>query len=228
MAESRFRRRRATASAEQAPPAPRTFEVRVWLPDRPGALGEVATRIGSLGGDVVGIEILETGGGSAIDDLTVTLPVGVSGDDLVQAIAASNGVAVEEIVELEGERPDPTVAALEAVRAVVGAQRHERLRVLCAELQALIDGDWAVVIDTDTDEEIAAFGGVPDAAWLNAFLAGSAHLSTDAPGTPSDIVWCHLPRRRAAVASGRSGRTFHARERDQVCLLGEIVDSLDD
>ena len=48
--------------------------LRVWLPDRPGALGAVASRIGSVKGDVTGIEILEQGGGRAIDDLVVTLP----------------------------------------------------------------------------------------------------------------------------------------------------------
>ena len=47
-----------------------TYVVRLWLPDRPGALGQVASRIGAVHGDVVGIEILERGGGSAIDDLT--------------------------------------------------------------------------------------------------------------------------------------------------------------
>src|SRR5438874_1656791 len=30
--------------------------VRVWLPDRPGALGQVASRIGSLRGDIVGVD----------------------------------------------------------------------------------------------------------------------------------------------------------------------------
>lgn len=37
--------------------------VRVWMPDRPGALGQVASRIGSVGADVVGVEILERGAG---------------------------------------------------------------------------------------------------------------------------------------------------------------------
>ena len=45
--------------------------VRVWLPDRPGALGAVASRIGAVRGDVIGIDILERGGGRAVDELTV-------------------------------------------------------------------------------------------------------------------------------------------------------------
>ena len=50
------------------------YVVRVWLPDRPGALGQVASRIGGVRGDVVGIEILERGAGRAIDELVVRLP----------------------------------------------------------------------------------------------------------------------------------------------------------
>ena len=53
---------------------PVTCVVRLWLPDRPGALGQVASRVGSLRGDVVGIDILERGGGRAVDELTLSLP----------------------------------------------------------------------------------------------------------------------------------------------------------
>ena len=48
--------------------------VRVWLPDRPGALGNVAARIGSVRGDIVGVDILEREGGVAIDEFAVDLP----------------------------------------------------------------------------------------------------------------------------------------------------------
>ena len=63
-----------------------TFVVRVWLPDRPGALGQVASRIGSVRGDVVGIDILERGGGLAVDELVVGMPDGSSVDLLVSEI----------------------------------------------------------------------------------------------------------------------------------------------
>src|SRR5262245_58230979 len=46
-----------------------TFVLRLWLPDRPGALGAVASRVGAVGGDLVGIDILERGAGRAIDEL---------------------------------------------------------------------------------------------------------------------------------------------------------------
>ena len=33
-----------------------TYVVRMWLPDRPGALGQVASRIGAVRGEIVGID----------------------------------------------------------------------------------------------------------------------------------------------------------------------------
>ena len=51
--------------------------MRVWLPDRPGALGAVASRIGAVRGDLVGVDILERGAGRAIDELVVELPTRV-------------------------------------------------------------------------------------------------------------------------------------------------------
>ena len=62
--------------------------LRVWLPDRPGALGAVASRIGGVKGDVIGIEILEQGAGRAVDDLVVALPSASLVDLLVAAAVA--------------------------------------------------------------------------------------------------------------------------------------------
>ena len=89
-----------------------TFVVRVWLPDRPGALGQVASRIGAVHGDVVGIDILERGGGSAIDELTVNLPDASLVDLLIAEIRQVDGVAVEDVRPVSADRPDGSLAAL--------------------------------------------------------------------------------------------------------------------
>jgi hypothetical protein len=44
------------------------YVVRIALPDRPGALGLVASRIGAVGGDIVAINILDRNGGQAVDE----------------------------------------------------------------------------------------------------------------------------------------------------------------
>jgi len=50
-----------------------TFLVRIELPDRPGALGAVASRIGAVRGDVVSIEIIRRQDGRALDEFVVEL-----------------------------------------------------------------------------------------------------------------------------------------------------------
>src|SRR5437762_12925966 len=90
-----------------------TYTVRVWLPDRPGALGAVASRIGAVRGEIVGIEILERGGGRAFDDLVVELPDGTSLDLLVAEMAQVDGVDVEDVRPVGDALHDPRLDALE-------------------------------------------------------------------------------------------------------------------
>src|SRR5204862_6538332 len=73
------------------------FIVRVWVPDRPGALGAVASRIGAVGGDLVGIDILEQGGGLAIDELVVELPDENLISLLISEVSEVDAVDAEEL-----------------------------------------------------------------------------------------------------------------------------------
>src|SRR4051794_4181561 len=102
-----------------------TFVVRVWLPDRPGALGAVASRIGSVGGDVVGIEILERGAGRAIDDLVVELPDGGLVDLLASEVCQVDGVDVEDVRVAADASHDPRLDPLEsAAPPALGTAPH--------------------------------------------------------------------------------------------------------
>jgi ACT domain-containing protein len=77
------------------------YHVRVRLLDRPGALGLVASRIGSVGGDIVAIDILERANGVAIDEFVIEL----AGDELVELLRREvhevDGAEVEEVRLLE-------------------------------------------------------------------------------------------------------------------------------
>ena len=48
--------------------------VRLTLPDRPGALGQVTRALGEAGADITQITVLDRGDGRAVDDLTVFWP----------------------------------------------------------------------------------------------------------------------------------------------------------
>ena len=72
------------------------YIVRIALPDRPGALGLVASRIGAVGGDIVAINILEREAGSAVDEFVVE--IGRELIDLLQSeVHEVDGVSIVEI-----------------------------------------------------------------------------------------------------------------------------------
>lgn len=199
---------------------PVTCVVRLWLPDRPGALGQVASRVGSVRGDVIGIDILERGGGRAVDELTLSLPDAGLIDLLLAEIAQVDGVAVEDIWLVDGDRPDAGVVALEVAALVAEAAPADCLEVLSRGLMAALGGQWGVVLD-GTTTMVTIGRGVPDLAWLEAFLVGSRHLDTDT--SPGDIAWAQVGSTGKVVVIGRSGRPFHARERQHATLLARIA-----
>lgn len=47
--------------------------LRVAIPDRPGALAAAAAAIGEAGGDIQAVDVVETAGGIALDDLVVVV-----------------------------------------------------------------------------------------------------------------------------------------------------------
>jgi hypothetical protein len=205
-----------------------TYVVRVWLPDRPGALGQVASRIGAVRGDVTGIDILERGGGRAVDELVISMPDGSDMGLLVSEIGQVDGVAVEDVRRVPEDRPDHALSALETSARLVECEPAKRIELLCSDLLTLVEGDWAVALDSDRTDAVATLGAPPDSMWLAAFLAGSSHLAQaeQAAGAPGDLVWTRLVRRELVVVVGRAGRPFHTRERQLVDALGRVCDLL--
>ncbi|CAN5485255.1 hypothetical protein BH23ACT3_BH23ACT3_05770 [soil metagenome] len=203
--------------------------VRAWLPDRPGALGQVASRIGAVRGDVLGIEILEVGGGRVIDELVVSIDDGGLVDLLIAEVGAVDGVSVEHVRPIEGDRVDPDLTALAVGAELAEAEPADRPAVLCSGTARVSDASWSVVARDGAIMEKQ--GDPPDLAWTLAFLDGSQHLSATLPGdqrVPSDLVWAHLMRSGISVAAGRSDRPVHERERVRVALLGRLADALID
>ena len=205
-----------------------SYVVRIWLPDRPGALGQVASRIGAVRGEIVGIEILERGAGRAIDELVVDLPDGSLEDLLVQEIRQVDGVDVEEIRPIADAPHDPRLDALETAAILVGASdRDELVRAVAVHAGRAVGAEWSAVLDLEHGELVAAQGPVPTAAWLVAFVEGSRSSARVAAGEsgPDDVVWSPLPSAGLALVVGRSGTAYRARERRQVAAFARIVDT---
>ncbi|MGB9345677.1 MAG: hypothetical protein WCA90_06570 [Ilumatobacteraceae bacterium] len=201
-----------------------TIVVRVWMPDRPGALGQVASRIGAVRGDVLAIEILEQGGGRAIDELTVSLPDADLLSLLTAEVDAVDGVSVESIRVVDPDRTDASLSALALGAAIAECPSGERLGVMVQGIQRFSETDWVVVLADG--EQVAGVGEIPDLGWLTAFLAGSEHLDGLDDSAPSDLLWASMTVSRLTVAAGRSGNPIHERERVRFSLLVRLADAL--
>jgi len=202
------------------------YVLRVWLPDKPGALGRVASAIGSVGASLVAIEILEQDGGWAIDELAVEAVESDNAEEkLVAALQFVDGVQIESILSTPRPMSDPRVSALETAVELVEQQKASALMERLVE-RAVSDlsADWAVLLAFDGDEPLAASGDAPRTAWVNAFLAGSRAATGTTMSGPEDIAWTELAQSQYALVLGRDGRPFRLREREQLGALARIAD----
>jgi len=199
--------------------------VRVWLPDRPGALGLVASRIGSAGADIVGVDVVERGDRIAVDEFAVVVPDDGRLDLMVREIEQVDGASVEEVRRV-GIFPDPRLDALESAAALCEtesiADLHELLtahvgREFLADWVALVRGEAMLASDGE---------GVPDVAKLIALEAGTAAspLVADGVSGPEDLAVARLPAHDAAILVGRDGHVFRRRERAQLMMLARVAD----
>jgi hypothetical protein len=216
--------------------------VRVWLPDRPGALGQVASRIGSVRGDIVGVDVLECDGGVAIDEFAVNLADAELLPMLVREIEEVDGASVEE-VRIVGHFPDPRLDALEsATRLCQVGSVADLHQALVAQVRKEFLAEWAALIagvgphDTGFDgtEEgpatvLATAGETPPGAdLLEALAVGVAASPLVASGAagPEDLAAAPLATQRATLMVSRSGYPFRERERGQLIALARIADRL--
>jgi hypothetical protein len=197
----------------------------VWLPDRPGALGLVASRVGAVDGDIVGIDVLERGETVAVDEFAVELDNVELLELMVREIEEVDGVSVEE-VRIVGTFPDPRLDALESAADLCDtesvAELHQGLVAqTCREFLA----DWSALL---TDAGVVARVGTapPPDELLLALAAGTAASPLVADGTtgPDDLAVAALDGHESTLLVGREGHPFRRRERAQLRALAHIAD----
>jgi len=204
-----------------------TYLLRVWLPDRPGALGAVASRVGAVRGDLIGIDILERDGGQAIDELVIQVPDESLLPLLVSEINQVDGVDVEDVRQAPERLHDPRLDALETASALVAATGPGLLLdVLVARARLDFETEWSAVVDIGERLLRACEGAPPPPAWLIAFVNGSQSSAAVVSGEcgPDDVAWAALAEGRLALVVGRRGRPFRARERRQLGAVARIAD----
>ncbi|GHF14787.1 amino acid-binding protein [Amycolatopsis deserti] len=154
-----------------------SFLIRVQLPDTPGTLGAVATALGMIGADILSVDVVERGGGVAIDDMVVELPSGRLPDAVITAAESVEGVEVDAVRPYAGVLD--THRELELVEEIA-AQPASGLSVLVEGVPRIIRAGWAIVVS------------VSDAG---IYRLASSSASPEAPIT--DLPW--LPLERATI-----------------------------
>ncbi|MEE6140002.1 amino acid-binding protein [Mycobacterium sp. 050128] len=211
-----------------------SYLLRIELVDRPGSLGALAVALGSVGADILSLDVVERSAGYATDDLVIELPAGAMPDTLITAAESLNGVRVDSV--------RPHTGLLEAHRELelldhVAAAKDKpaRLQVLADEAPRVLRVSWCTVLQRAEGElrRLAASPGSPEtravsAPWLP--IQEAATLDGTAEWVPQawrdmDITMVAAPLGdpQTAVVLGRPGPEFRPSEVARLGYLSGIV-----
>jgi hypothetical protein len=181
-----------------------SYLLRVELEDRPGSLGSLAVALGSVGADILSLDVVERGTGYAIDDLVVELPAGAMPDTLISAAEALRGVRVDAIRPhtglLEAHRE------LELLDHIAAAETGPaRLQVLVDEAPRVLRVGWCTVVRLGESGPHRVVGGpgapetqAAETPWLP--LESASMLDESEPWVPA--LWREMDTTLAAAPLG--------------------------
>lgn len=202
------------------------YLIRVRLPDRPGALGAVASRIGAVGGDVISIDILQRDHGLVVDDLGVVL----TGSDLVPLLMAEilevDGVSVEALRHVDGPIPDRDADILGVATSLMrDGTPKDVLEHLADEVIRSLVATFAVALDPDAPWPAATSGEAPPDDELRDQAARyAADDGRDVDTGPDDLAFARLEHAGLILVVGRAGLAFRTRERLRITTLATLAD----
>ncbi len=119
-----------------------SYLMRVRVPDEPGALGLLATALGTTQVDILSVDVVERVDDVAVDDLVVELPHGAFPDGLITVAEAITGVQVISVRPFTGLLD--THRELELID-LVAATISDRLQVLVDGLPRVLGVGWAMI-----------------------------------------------------------------------------------
>ncbi len=212
------------------------YLIRVQLPDRPGALGAVASRIGSVGADVVSIDILQRSGGIVVDELGVVL----AGDHLIKLlrdeILEVDGVSIESMRPVDGALPDRYAELLDVATELFLQTSSGRLADhLVVRVRQSLDAAFAVVLDCASHRVIASDGTLPDRDELSAVArravapesasagSGGVAAASGSGGAPVTVS-AAMVHADLVLVVGRSDPALRAREMQWVSTMAQLAD----
>lgn len=190
------------------------YLIRVQLPDRPGALGAVASRIGSVGGDLVSIDILQRDDGIVVDELGV----GLAGDNLIDLVSDEilevDGVSIESVRPIIGPMPDRHTELLDvATELFEQTSSPGLLELLAARVRQSLAATFAMVIDADSSAVVAGDGRPPDGDTLDAGVDERL-----------DLAVAPMAHARLVLVVGREIPVLRDRERRWISAMARLAD----
>ncbi|HYA67530.1 MAG TPA: ACT domain-containing protein [Acidimicrobiales bacterium] len=219
-----------------------TYLLRVELPDRPGALGAVASRIGAVRADVIAVDIVGRGRGRAIDEFVVEL----ADDDhvplLLSEISEVDGISIDVFRSLPDGYRDGRLDAYDTAVAMLRERSPQgALHTLASRTRRELDSAWAVVLDSEARSIIASAGRAPAGHWLAAFVE-SARLAAveteadrhvgssvtdgdDGAGGRSDIAWVDLSAWDLVLLVGSPTGSLGRFHRLRLAALARVADA---
>ncbi|MGW4061260.1 amino acid-binding protein [Amycolatopsis sp. NPDC004747] len=185
-----------------------SFLIRVLLPDSPGTLGAVATALGTVGADILSVDVVERGSGIAVDDLVVELPSGRLPDALITAAESVEGVEVDAVRPYAGVLD--THRELELVEEIA-AQPKSGLDILAEGVPRIVRAGWAMIVEhSETGAvRLASSSAAPetpitDLPWLP--LERATVLDSEEAWIPE--TWKELGTELAATPLGKPGKAL--------------------
>lgn len=182
-----------------------SFLLRVQVPDQPGSLGALASALGRVGADILSVDVVERGTGTAVDDLVLDMPRGALPDTLITAAEVLPGVRVLSVrpytgvLDTHGE-----LALIDHVAATIG----DRLQVLVDGIPRVLRVGWATVVQDSPQGSYRVVGSpaAPETRavavpWLP--LAEATTLDGHAPWVPAP--WREMDTTLAAAPLGADG-----------------------
>ncbi|NNH72561.1 amino acid-binding protein [Nocardia uniformis] len=185
-----------------------SYLLRVQLPDRPGSLGSLALALGSVGADILSLDVVERGDGFAIDDIVVEVPSGALPDTLITAAESLADVLVDSLRPYSGMLD--THRELELIDQVASAH-DDRLQVLVDGVPRVLRVGWSTVIDMGPSGAYRVVGSqsapstqASATPWMP--LEKPCTLDTEADWVPQ--IWKDMDTKLAAAPLGDTGKVL--------------------
>ena len=202
------------------------LRVRVTLPDRPGALGQVARTLGVAGADIVQVVVLERLGGRAVDDFTVVWPGASRVERLLAGLAAIPGVQVDGVWKAIGA---PVNGGHDAeLLAQVAANPSDGLATLVDAVPGLLAADWAAaaVVPADWAARTGAPRPLPTEPMLG--LTDDATVVYASWRAPAPLQLPEITPLRARPITGSEGTRYAVAPFGRAGLVLVVARSDDD